>query len=403
MNVNHILRLSPCPEYEIEKMQCWLEDMAAKGYILTSDSFFLGFAVFEKTSPRRMRYRLEAAPKSASLFNGHDDPDTRARELNKEFGWDYVTRRGQFYIYRTDQSSAPELHTDPQIQEETIQILSKRLRSNLLWGIIHTFILFWLYCGFMILIFTTFLGTPLIVWGLAMLGIAWVKQLYRVVRLYKIRKRLRAGHALTQKADYAKRASLYRVWSVGCAVLPIVWFFCLFTHFADSRSIAMEGCDQPLPYATIQNVLPEAQVRHTTDFIDSYVHEYSDILTPETYEMREYADYTLPDGSKGYGILHVNYHRTIAPFLAQRLCWEYGKHYGRQNDLFSDEEREYLELGDIGADFAVCYRYDHSTFFIIRVGSEMVRGLYNFYDYNSDADLQRFCRLMADSLKEENP
>lgn len=403
MKTHSIIRLCPCPEYEIEKMQCWLQDMAAQGWLLTEDSFFLGFAVFEKTGPRRLRYRLDAAPKPATLFNGRDEPDDHARALNEEFGWEYVTRRGQFYIYRTEDPNVPELHTDPAIQEETIRVLSKRLRSNLLGSIFEAVFLGWLYFGFMVMIFTTFLGTPMVVWGLGMLVTAWCSQLHRLLRLGNMSKRLREGRTLTEKAQYTGRAQLYRVWKVLCVVLPIAWFLCLGVTYANQESIPMEDYSSPLPFATIEDLFPGAEVTYYDNFIDSYVKEYSDILTPETYEIREYADtLTLPDGTKSYGILHVNYHRTVSPILAQRLCWEYEKHYDRQNSLFSDEERTYIELGDIGADFAVCYRYDGSAYFIIRVDNEMVRGLFHFRDYNTDADLQRFCRVMAQSFKEDN-
>ena len=57
---DRLFRLPPCPPYDVEATESWLEDMAAQGWMLEKDSIFLGVAAFDKAEPASVRYRLEA-------------------------------------------------------------------------------------------------------------------------------------------------------------------------------------------------------------------------------------------------------------------------------------------------------------------------------------------------------
>ena len=60
-SIKHVYRIPPCPSYDIEGMESWLSDMAAEGFVLVKDGIFAGVATFEKTEPRKLKYRLQAA------------------------------------------------------------------------------------------------------------------------------------------------------------------------------------------------------------------------------------------------------------------------------------------------------------------------------------------------------
>ena len=66
----HVYRLPPCPAYDIEGMESWLSDMAANGLLLSADGFFAGFAIFEKSEPRAVRYRLAPSRPVANCKEG---------------------------------------------------------------------------------------------------------------------------------------------------------------------------------------------------------------------------------------------------------------------------------------------------------------------------------------------
>ena len=51
-------RLVPCPSYDVEGIESWLEDLAEEGLFLTNDGFFCGFGFFHKEEPKKVKYRF---------------------------------------------------------------------------------------------------------------------------------------------------------------------------------------------------------------------------------------------------------------------------------------------------------------------------------------------------------
>ena len=103
-------RLPPCPAYDVEGTESWLSDMAREGLHLAPDGFLLGFAAFERGAPAQVRYRLAASLRQPGLLDDNGGgPDPEAVELGREMGWEYVARRGDFYLYRTARPGAREL------------------------------------------------------------------------------------------------------------------------------------------------------------------------------------------------------------------------------------------------------------------------------------------------------
>ena len=286
---HYIYRPVPCPVYRVEAFQTWLEDMAREGLILEKDCFLLGLATFTRQAPRHYRYRLEPTPDIPGIFNNYDTPDTRAVEMNADFGWEYVTRRDQFYIYRCADPHAPELHTDPQIQELSLKAMKKRARSALLWSIFNLFFLTWLNLGFMLTIACAFLGTPLIVAGLLILLESFLWRLLEVLHLRKLCSKMKQGESPIHKADWKKGRHFYRARSILNIVFTLLWFAAAFTAKADAEFL-LQDYEQPLPFATLAEVFPDCEVTLEDSFVDSEILLYSDILIPETMEYSFHGD-----------------------------------------------------------------------------------------------------------------
>ena len=85
-------RLTPCPAYDVEGMESWLEDLAEKGLFLTRDGFFCGFGFFHREEPRKVKYRLQAHISRVILRNGnkvlrgsfHEYSDGQEEKLSME-------------------------------------------------------------------------------------------------------------------------------------------------------------------------------------------------------------------------------------------------------------------------------------------------------------------------------
>ena len=165
----YIRRLIPCAPYETKIFEAWLEELAEKeGLFLVSCR--RAFAKFEKGTPKPMRYRVDADPDRCW------DPSQERQQLYEEFGWKYIDNRSEhLVVYGTDDFSLPELHTDAELQLETLGKLQKKcLRRALLvfclfplWLLLHISAGNWLYwlhhsaliSAFVLLLFFYFLDT----------------------------------------------------------------------------------------------------------------------------------------------------------------------------------------------------------------------------------------------------
>ena len=100
----------PYSLWDIQGIELWLNELAAKGYELKKFSkFWYGRAEFRPSEEaKHCRYRLDPI--------GKDERELRERAANyRELGWRFVEQIGNLYaVYRCDDPEAPELYTDPE-------------------------------------------------------------------------------------------------------------------------------------------------------------------------------------------------------------------------------------------------------------------------------------------------
>ena len=116
----------PCPLSDIEGLESWLGDMAAQG--LVPVTIGQNFARFRCSQPKAVRYRLNAKPAPETfLESAPGTPDGEERALAQECGWYYVTAVGDFFLYACEDSDAPELNTDPQVQALSLRYAKRQV------------------------------------------------------------------------------------------------------------------------------------------------------------------------------------------------------------------------------------------------------------------------------------
>jgi len=122
----------PYELYDVAGLEDWFSRMAAEGYHL--EDCWENQAEFRVEEPKKnVRFRLEA--------QGTYEYDWNQDEAYAAGGWEHVTTiRGFFYVFRCDDPTARELHTDPKIQSWTMRKLIWRqslgvLALLVLWGV----------------------------------------------------------------------------------------------------------------------------------------------------------------------------------------------------------------------------------------------------------------------------
>ncbi len=391
------LRLLPCPAYDVEGLESYLAEQAQSGLHLCPDGIWAGFALFSRGCPRRVSYRLEAAPKNTSLWTDNGGrPDDEAIALAEKYGWSYVARRGGFFIFRSDDASARELNTDPAVQALALDVVRRRERSavvaSLLWTLVYPVIAM----RGQVLLTMIQAGSGLILLGLALLLWQLVSSIARAFHLSRLRRKLLEQGALDHRRDWRRRAARYRVGRVLRSALAVVWAVWLLvtlnTQLLEEDARPLASVKEPPPFATLADFAPDGVYRASDIGRSNTVREWHDCLAPRSIRWQEAASIRLPDSSTLAGGLYVDYHETASPWLARVLMRE----YRRQNRLW------FAKIGGeqvmSAADEVFIFQDEQKLpTILVRYQNKVMRVLF-FQTSDSSLPLETWTAIMVDSL-----
>lgn len=399
-----VRHLIPCPEYDVAGTEQWLTELAAQGLMLQKDGFFLGIATFEKAAPQRVKYRVLPANKNTSFWSGDNgEPDLEEIELSKEFGWEYVVKRGEFYIYRAMDVDARELHTDKEVQALAMKTIRKRQWEYLLVSLPLCLIYFSLVFGSKLFLSMVYIGTW--VYLFFMFSLLWsaVVSTVRAIKLLKLRKQMLEGNSSDVGTDWRRNAWRHHVVSITGVVLSItgilMFLWVVLNLYSYTGQIPQKEYIGNPPFATMADFLPGG-TRNLTNM--SYgnmntVREWGDVLSPVNYEWDEVATITHPDGRKLSGGLEIIYHEARLPWIAKRMAWE---HFikGKQEDDF-----ELLTLKIEGMDSVYAYHSIlHFPSVILQKDNKVLFArFYTSGKENIELSLEEWAGILAESMMTE--
>lgn len=385
-----VYRPIPCPRYDVEGMQLWLEDMAAKGLHFVKDSFFLGFATFEVGEKKKVRYRLEPTEKQLSAMDTHA-PEHEQLELAQKFGWEFVGTSGQnHYIFRTEDEDAREMNTDPEVQAFTLKKLRKRQVSDLISVIITAVIypLITMHGKLMLFLimpgpWITLSAAAVILWTLA-------HRVAALVYTTRYRKRLLEGDEAKQRT--APKGSGYMLertafvlawvaWSIGLVVV-------LLTNLGESNKVLLEDFDGDVPFITLQEILPEGEYAVEDFWRDNSIIEWSNFITPYNAEYYEYGTVQTESGEHS-GSYSANFHIAANEHIANLIA----KAYRHKDGI---KKTQLIDADELGVDYA--YTYVHDIGLLIQNGCEVIHVTFTNYGENK-ITTHEWHAIIADSMK----
>lgn len=394
----HVYRLPPCPSYDVEGTESWLEDMAKKGLWLAEDGLFVGVADFWKREPANIRYRLTAAEKPTGMWaENNGEPQEEEKELNERYGWEYIAQRGGFHIYRSFDENAREPDTDPAVQALALRKVCKRQRGDVFfcvwWGMLYPV----LFLRGNVLGLALGLGSPFFLFTLA-LDLWWFFASCRAaVSLEKLKRQLQNGNALTHRKDWRRKTASYFIAKALKISLSILWVILLADKW--SASVMEEGVisladytNDP-PFATIADFVPEGEYSMDNVFYSNHVKERSDFLAPQMIEWREAAKVKRPDGTFLDGGLMVEYFDTAGTFLAEELTRELLRKDRREKNY------EEIPFTIEGADFAAAYYNDvHWPNVILRHGRVVLHAYFYQTGPDEKMPLEEWAQILWKSI-----
>lgn len=364
-------RCLPCADHDVEAMESWLTDLAAQGWFLARDGFCLAWATFVRGEPRQVRYRLTASLQSTEFGGeGWQGPGEEALALHASYGWDYVAKRGKFYVYRTQEEGARELDTDPQTQELLLREVHRRenrtLVSCLFWGLLYPLLLIRKDP------LLTLLNAGLWPFVLGLAVVLWFFGFYlaRSAHYRRLRKKLQAGQGLDHRKPWqvhAWRQAARRAVSAG-----------LLAAFALSMGYLLLRPETPpqgpLPFPTVTELCQGTGWR--VEEIDlSGSRRAVTGLTADQIHWAETTQVTAPGGQSALVFLLVDYYDTASPRLAAAIARETRQ---RDQDALDQAGRSAvpLSLPPLPVDAALGYEGDTGLpTVILQKGNRVLRAV----------------------------
>lgn len=321
--------LAPCSPFDVEKMQTWLEDMARAGYLLKKASRLVNAFQFYRISPLNVRYRITPASSNTEFWN--NAPNDAHKALSEEFGWEYVCSDSGLHIYRCYSDEVRELNTDPQVLEDALRLLHRRVFRLSLWMILRPIV-------YIALLFLLFRGNNFwqnmireINFFYTMLPMAalflCVHNIPRCIQMRKLCRQLSEGRLLTERKPWKKHAAFaragYRFWMITAIAIALSFSMIRQTYNGRMHLQHLPAAGTPMPFVTIADLgaeCPDAELqRNDSGFYRSWDHP----LSPVNYEWSEFNDVIMPDGITGMVSMDLSYHQLRWPWLAECLAEEY--------------------------------------------------------------------------------
>ena len=398
-----ICRLPPCPPYDVEGTESWLSDMAAQGWMLERDGVFFGVASFGKKGPAAIRYRLEAAPKQAGDWDANSGrPDNEAVELNADYGWEYVARRGQFYIYRNENPGARELNTDPQVQALSLKALQKRqaanLRMSIFWWILYPLLHFWRGASLPL----AMAEAGLLIVALSVAIAVWnvLDGVFEVIHLQKLKSKLKAGVSLNHGKNWRNDYRLYFGKRALKCALVLVWIAMLLHLWNDDvlnvnkQELASYG--KKPPFATIKDFAEGNYEETWQDLRYDYVMEWTNAVVNSGIKWGEHASIRREDGTVLQGGLYITYYDVKSEWLAKVLAAE----YQRFDCIRAGKDYALLNCPDFGLDSAVAYTNElHFPHIVLRQGKVVLRAYFYQTGPHAHMSLEEWAGILADAIR----
>ena len=169
-----------------------LEDMAQKGWMLTSAGFFWKY---RQEEPQNVRYAVTYFPDGADPGDPLGEKESLFRDLCESAGWEFVTRHREMQIFRSFRANPVPLDTEPMVQVETIH---KGMKSGHLSHLIQTLIWALIFYGRLHLMgdvvgYLTFLASNLYLLLILVITVSLIINLWELISYYRWRRRAKAA------------------------------------------------------------------------------------------------------------------------------------------------------------------------------------------------------------------
>ena len=243
--------------WNIGKNESWFSHMASKGLHLKKIGPL--FITFEKGEPTKTKYRMDVM---------NEKPSQEQLEMYSNYGWDFVTKGGLFYIFSSpEDSNSPELHTDPAEQGFTLVDLNKILKKNLIVMSIAIILIMGMYFFLYFLQDEPYLymtnGYILQQFLLITLEIyTFYTSLRSLISVQKLKHSLLEGRPINHKENWKKGRLVNIIVNIVIMLASIITIIIPIVEMTKSEEYTLTDTNSTLPIIRLANIEQNENLTH---------------------------------------------------------------------------------------------------------------------------------------------
>lgn len=390
-----IRKLRPSDYWHIGKHESWFSDMANEGLHLKRMG--LHFAQFNKSEPKKMRYRIDVS--------SNKEITQEQKQMYAESGWDYVTSYGNFNAFSSPvKRNAPELHTDPAEQSYTMKELDKKLAASALMVVLSVIVIVAIVAASLFLD-----GTPVLslvegsmisqmISTVIMIYLAYTS-LLATISIRNLQKTLLDGKPINHHVPWKKNkriksiiAVIYILMAISASIQPFIQLVKM-----ETRTLPLANTGLPIVrLADVEqnpNLVREnpSYIQEDIDWGNRYSYDWS-LLAPIQYESDEHgivSNEIWKDDSGAYTpSIQTNVYQLSVAFMADNLISNLVKKYH-----LAYENGDFLKVDDTDFDILIVQEEDELKQVFASKGKAVM--YVRYYGY---ADLDSVIKATAEKI-----
>lgn len=334
---NTITLLKPGNSWRISEHESWYSYMADKGLLLQATGS--QFDTFKKSTPSKMKYRIEVSSKSLSITD-------EQKSMYEESGWFYVDSwlytngYRYFHVFSSLEAlNSPEIHTDPTEQGYTLKDLNKNLMLNALATVVMTSIyIIWLIYGWnkssMPWLNLINSNSHLSIILFLLFCFLIIESIRSSLAINKLRKNLLYGKPLNHDADWRRSMFVAKILAVLYLLALTLFVLAFFYPTPKSYLHTSEKEVNQLPIIMLQDIEDTNKIERTASGFspypdqNNYFESKKSLLAPiNYYSLEQGIIKTSSTYSKAY--IRTNTYKLRLHWLAENIFEEVLKEESR--------------------------------------------------------------------------
>ncbi len=358
-----IRRFIPCSLYCTDKIESWLEEMAADGYILYTFSRF-DYAVFFKDKPQNIKYHL--------CLKGRGKHRSETLKLMQKYGWETTCETKNLVVFSSQSPIPFEKDDETNLTTLRDQAINYRSKQNII-SFIFPLLIIASYIFFNdVAIDAVKFGIGALLTPISMISflIAW--QIIEIIDIRTYKKHINDKNAHIKNTSKINLC-LYTAKYISVAAIFLSFMILLISPSPEASSDILYDSiskNENPPFATVEDFVTGNATKKGDPETDpgALYNKWSNAVSELNYFWHENHDYLHSDGTTENIRLLVSYHEASNPILAKHLIWDY-----YWDDKASKITSDVNKISGYDIDYGITYRNWNFLVVIAQKGNTIIK------------------------------